>query len=222
MVLVYKIKENIREANKENSNSLQKIEFILEKEKSLGILSIDPRSSYTNDKYKHIFKNTYDELVFSGLTLYNTINKEKYDDLREIFMSTIIRLIKNNKPIKILLLKSTQEEVAKRRREFTEFVEKTCEKLRSEKVTDRQIKERFLIKESEYLPYYIVKNENILHIGHYTFEKFSENSQSKMCIFDVNEECDYGKYYYGDFKKFFEDSAYFTPEYNNIVKAKDE
>ena len=115
-----------------NDDCLKRILTLLQSEKNLGVLSMDLRTSpkYNNDIYKRIYKNTLKELVISGHSLNKTINTKKRDDLRDEFMDAIIRLVKNNCFVRILLLKVNQsDELKNKRRELDDFVREVYKKL---------------------------------------------------------------------------------------------
>ena len=201
--------KSLEHTKSENENQLQKILTLIEKEQTLGIISIYLRNGngrYTHDTYKKIFKSTQSELIISGHSLNKTINNEKYYDLRNEFTNAIIRLIAKDCNVKILLLKPNNDELRAKREKFISFVKDTYEKLKSEKIANDIINRNFLIKETENLPYYIVKNEDILHIGHYTFGE----SQNNMYIFEATYNIGYGKYCYDDFLSFFNETDFIS------------
>ena len=221
VINISNIKKALINEHNKNNNTLERMISLLEKEKNIGISSIELRDSikYDNDKYKAIFQNTSSELIISGHSLNKTINKDIKDDLRNEFMRAIIRLVKKNCPVKILVLKPKQQELIKKREQLAEFIKEVYDKLKSEGVSNDIILNCFLIKETEYLPYYIVKNEYIFHIGHYTFDEYTSNSQKYSSLVEANSGFGYGKYWYNDFESFFGNSAIFISEYRNLFKG---
>jgi hypothetical protein len=221
MVQIGKIRQILGSEYENNEKHLKEIFNFLEKEKALGIVAINLRKSvnYTNDSYKRIFQNTSKELVISGHSLNKTISTTKSSDLRYAFMDAIIRLIKNNCSVKILLVKPFQSEERKRKRkEFTKFIEETYKKLRDKEISPELIFNNFFIKEIDFLPYYIVKNESILHIAHYTFGEYISSDDSKMHIFEATSNIGYGEYCYSDFISCFDSKAEYIEQYREMFK----
>ena len=220
---IIKTKQSLSREYDNNNNGLKRITNLLEQERNLGILAINLRNSsnYSADAYKKIFKRTCEELIISGHSLNKTINKKKSDDLRNEFMATIIRLIEKEHEVKILLMKTNENpQRIEKRKEFTIFIKELYEKLSTKKIKNDIISRNLLVKETEFLPYYIVKNEDKFHIAHYVFGEYSDYSDGKMYIFEVSEHFGYGKYCYDDFNSFFSSKAEFIMEYRDLFEGK--
>jgi hypothetical protein len=213
------IKQQLSSEYKKNDDLLEEISRLLRDEKNLGILRMDLRNKYDNDTYKTIYRNTFEELIISGHSLNKTINIQKKDDLRDEFMNVIIRLVKNDRPVKILLLKINQSDELKNRRiAFDDFVHAVYKELINQNVNSDRISRSLLIKETDFLPYYIVKTESVFHIGHYTFGEYTDDSQKNMYIFEADSTIGYGRYCYEDFNSFFDTRADFITDYRNLFK----
>jgi len=212
-----------------NNKKLIEIQNLLGNKFNLGIINIGLRGepSFSPDVYKTIFQSASDELIISGHSLNKTVNK-KNDDVRDEFMNAIIRLIEKNSPtdrnsaIKILLSKiNGSEELKIKRKTFDLFIKEVYNKLKEKRISDECISRNLLIKEAKYLPYYIVKSENKLHIGHYTFGEYTEGKKKVCYVFEVNPNLGYGEYHYNDFISFFnnEDETNFITEYRDMFKG---
>lgn len=205
-----------------NNDHLKQIKDLLEREKNLGILAINPRytTQYSNAAYKRIFGNTNEELIISGHSLNKTINKRNNPDLRDEFMTTIIRLIENKRDIKILLLNpSNSQELIEKRKEFDDFVDELYGKLKIKGIQNETIRKYLHIKETDVLPYYIVKTEHLLYIAHYTFGDYMNNADDRMYIFEATDNFGYGKYCYDDFISCFDRKAVSIEQYQKMLEG---
>jgi hypothetical protein len=213
-----------------NNKKLKEIQDLLGNKFNLGIINISLRGNpgFDPDAYKTIFQSASDELIISGHSLNKTVNK-KNADVRETFINAIIRLVEKNSPndrhsaVKILLSKVNGSEDLKIKREtFNDFIKEVYEKLIDRKVTNECIIRNLLIKEADFLPYYIVKSGNKLHIEHYTFGEYAEKKNKKECyVFEANPNLGYGQYIYNDFNTYFSnaDETNFITEYRDMFNG---
>lgn len=221
------IQKKLTSEYENNDKKLKEIRNLLSDEKNLGILNIGLRGKpgFASDDFKTILQSTTKELIISGHSLNKTVNK-KNDDVRCEFMNTVIRLVEKDCSVKILLSKiNGSEELEKKRYIFDAFVKEVYDKLKAKKVSNEFIQRNFLIKEANILPYYIIKSENKLHIGHYTFGEYNTNEKKLVCfVMEVNPNIGYGEYYYKDFISFFNsEEADFIDDYRELFKSvKDE
>jgi hypothetical protein len=224
------IKQKLGNEFDNNNKILKNIQDLLGNKFNLGIINIGLRGelSFNPDAYKTIFQCASDELIISGHSLNKTVNK-KNDDVRDAFMNTIIRLVEKNTPVdrngavRILLSKiNGSEDLEKKRKTFDIFIKEVYDILKAKGIPDECIARNLLIKETNFLPYYIVRSGNRLHIGHYTFSEYLETKKKICYVFEVNPNLGYGEYYYNDFISYFnnEEETDFITEYRNMFKGK--
>ena len=212
--------QSLTSVSEKNDKRLNSIQDLLEREKNLGILAINSRrsSKYSNDSYKLLFNRTNEELIISGHSLNKTINKKTSVVLRDEFIATIIRLLENKRVVKILLVKPHEsKERIEKRKEFDDFVNELYGKLKAKNIQNKTIRDHLHIKETDFLPHYIVKNEYILYIAHYTFGEYMDSSDGKMYIFEAVSDFGYGQYCYDDFISCFDKSEYIQ-QYRNMIE----
>lgn len=212
---------NLCKSLKENcdkcSNNIINFENIHDKMTEFGIYDIGLRENYNNDFYKKIYDDTSSNLIISGHSLNNNINKDRASDLRNALLEAIIRVLKNGGTVKILLQKPNTDDISanKKRELFNDFIEELITKIITQSKKEKwsnvhTIYKRFLIKQINNLRYLIVKNDNTTLISHYKMAQYNDNKN--IYIFKVNPNEKFGECYLDDFNYVFDKCSDFVQE----------
>lgn len=209
--------EKLEESNRICSQNIKNFENIQLKMATYGIFDVDLRESYSNEFYKRIYQNTTKNLIISGHSLNNTINKNKSADLRSVLKKAIIRVLKNGGTVKILLQTVIPGDGAavKKRNGFNEFIKELVENIIAASNTEhwndaKTIPERLLIKQIDDLRYLVIQTDYITLISHYKMRKYNDNKN--IYVFTVDPDEKYGACYLEDFNYVFDKCSNFIDE----------
>lgn len=212
-----KILSELGENCKTCSQNIDNFKNIQEKMAAHGIYDICLRENYNNDFYKNIYANTTKNLIISGHSLNNTINKAKYIDLRNVLRDAIIRVLRNGGTVKILLQTTIQNDISsyKKREWFNDFINELVDTIITQSKREnwgnvKTFRDRLLIKQIEDLRYLIVQTDHTTLISHYKMGQYNDNKN--IYIFNVDPDEKFGACYLDDFNYVFDKCSNFVEE----------
>ncbi len=204
-------------------DNLKTIENMQTKMSKYGIIDMRMRDDYNNDFYKTIYSRTANILIISGHSLNSTINPKKAADLRQAFMRAIIQVLRNDGTIKILLQSVAPNDSAaeSKRSNFMSFIADLTDRI--VRISSKEnwknidiIAEHLLIKQIDYLRYFIVQTDTTALISHYKMAQHNENKN--IYVFQVDPHGSFGTLYLNDFDYVFDKKSTFIEEANEQLK----